>query len=82
MSRKLTITLSDAVYDGLQKKVGRHRISRFIEDLARPHVLQDLDNAYRELASDAEREREALAWSESLIGDLQPHDSGPRDVSR
>ena len=71
MNRKLTITVSEAVYEGLHRTVGRRRISQFIEKLARPHVLsQDLEAAYRDMRADQEREREALAWSEGLIGDV------------
>jgi predicted CopG family antitoxin len=71
MSKKLTITVEDEVYAGLHEVVGRRRISRFLNDLARPHVLKsDLDKAYAEMAADEEREREALEWSEGLIGDV------------
>ena len=48
MSKKLTITVDDEVYAGLHSVVGRRRISRFLNDLARPHVLQgDLAEGYR-----------------------------------
>lgn len=47
MQKKLTITLDEEVYNGLHKVVGRRRISRFIEDLVRPHVLaQDLEASH------------------------------------
>ena len=35
--KKLTITLDEAVYDGLYKAVGRQQISHFVEALVRPH---------------------------------------------
>ena len=71
MHKKMTITLDEAVYDGLFRVVGRRKISRFLEDLARPHVLQDdLTSAYQAMAADTEREREALEWSQALIGDV------------
>jgi putative NADPH-quinone reductase len=70
MHKKLTITLDEAVYEGLFRVIGRRRISQFLEDLARPHVLgEDLTAAYQAMAADTEREQEALAWSEALIGD-------------
>lgn len=69
--RKLTITVEDEVYTGLHTVVGRRRISRFINDLARPHVVGgDLAEGYRLMAADEEREREAQAWTEGLIGDV------------
>jgi len=71
MQKKLTITVDEKVYQGLHKVVGRRRISRFIEDLVRPHVLnQDLEAAYQRMAQDEVREAEALEWSEATLGDV------------
>ena len=71
MHRKLTITLDEQVYEGLHTVVGRRRISHFIEELVRPHVLeQALDRAYEQMAQDAEREAEALQWAEATVGDV------------
>jgi predicted CopG family antitoxin len=79
MNRKLTITVSEAVYEGLHRTIGRRRISQFIERLARPHVVpQDIEAAYRDMAADHAREQEALEWSEGLIADsafTEPHAS-------
>ncbi len=71
MTKKLTITLDEAVYEGLYRVVGPRRISRFIEQLVRPHVIdEDLEAAYAEMAQDEERETEALEWSDALINDV------------
>jgi siroheme synthase (precorrin-2 oxidase/ferrochelatase) len=71
MARKLTLTIDDAVYEGLYRTVGPRRISRFLEALARPHVVQeDLESAYRAMAADEQREAEAAEWSENLVGDV------------
>lgn len=70
MQKKVTISIDEAVYDGLVRVVGRRKIGRFLENLARPHVLSDdLEVAYRAMAADDAREREALEWSEALIAD-------------
>lgn len=70
MLKKLTITVEADVYDGLQRVVGPRRISRFLNDLARPHVLRpDLAAGYAAMAADADREREAEEWADALIGD-------------
>ena len=70
MHRKLTITIEQAVYEGLHKVIGRGRTSAFLNALARPHVVEDgMEDAYREMAEDAEREAEALEWSENLLRD-------------
>lgn len=71
MQKKLTITMDEKVYDGLYRVVGRRKISRFIEDLVRPHVISnDLEAAYREMAEDKDRENRALEWAESTIQDI------------
>ena len=71
MQKNLTITLDERVYDGLHRVVGRRRISRFLESLARPHVIgRDLEAAYREMAKEEAREAEALEWAEATVGDV------------
>jgi predicted CopG family antitoxin len=71
MQKKLTISVDEAVYEGLYKVIGARKISQFIEDLVRPHVIaSELDAAYAEMAADEEREREAREWAENLISDI------------
>lgn len=71
MSKKLTITVDDEVYAGLHAVVGRRRISRFLNDLARPYLLRrDLADGYRAMAADEERERDAAEWVEGVGGDI------------
>lgn len=70
MYKKLTITIDEQVYDGLYATVGARRISRFIEELVRPHVLgPDLEADYAAMAQDEVGEAVALEWAEALIGD-------------
>ena len=69
--RKLTITVEDEVYRGLRRVIGPRNISRFLNDLARPHVVRErLAEGYRAMAADEQREREATEWSEELVGDV------------
>ena len=71
MQKKLTITLNQEVYFGLHKVIGPRKISKFVEDLVRPHVIKhDLESAYKEMAKDKVREKEALEWSEATLGDM------------
>lgn len=71
MHKKLTITVDQKVYDGLRKRVGPRRISHFIEELVRPHVIdEELELAYAQMAQDEEREAEALEWAEVVAGDV------------
>lgn len=52
MPKRMTITLDEAVYDGLFQTVKRGRVSRFIRDLLRPLVSADaLENGYRLMAA-------------------------------
>jgi len=71
MHKRMTITLDEEVYEGLYRRVGRRRMSQFIEDLLRPHVLDSaLDEGYEAMASDEGREEEAQEWCNALIADL------------
>jgi predicted CopG family antitoxin len=73
MHKKLTISIDEQVYDGLYSVIGKGSISQFIEDLLRPHVINDeLDAAYKCMAEDHDRETESLVWAEMLIGDSEP----------
>ncbi len=70
MQKKLTITIDEEVYEGLYNRVGRRKISKFIEQLVRPHVIKkELEQAYKEMSEDKEREAEALEWAEATIED-------------
>jgi hypothetical protein len=67
----MTITMDEAVYDGLHRMVGSRQISKFIEGLVRPHVSDSaLDDGYRAMAADHAREVEAQEWCNALAGDM------------
>jgi hypothetical protein len=71
MHKRMTITLDEVVYEGLYRMVGKRRMSQFIEDLVRPHVLgASLDAGYQAMAADQGREAEAVAWCNALAGDM------------
>lgn len=71
MQKKLTITVDEEVYAGLHRAIGPRKISRFIEDLVRPHVMKvKLESAYKRMARDEARETQALEWSEATVGDV------------
>ncbi len=71
MQKKLTVTIDEEVYEGLRQVIGPRKISRFIEDLVRPHVIKkELYAAYEEMAGDEVRESEALEWADSTFGDV------------
>ncbi|MHB8370570.1 MAG: hypothetical protein ACYDBP_12955 [Leptospirales bacterium] len=71
MHKKMTISLDEAVYEGLYRTVGRRHMSQFIEDLLKPHVLDTaLDDGYRAMAADQEREADAMAWCNAIVEDM------------
>jgi hypothetical protein len=70
MHKRMTITLDEAVYDGLYRNIGKRKMSQFIEDILRPHVSDTaLDAGYRDMAKDTEREAEASEWIDALACD-------------
>jgi predicted CopG family antitoxin len=63
----MTITLDEAVYEGLWRTIGKRRMSQFIEDLLRPHVMgASLEDGYKAMAQDQDREAEATEWTNAL----------------
>ena len=71
MQRKLTITVEEEIYVGLKEVVGAGKISRFIESLVRPYVIKDpMEQGYRQMAEDREREEDASEWERITIEDL------------
>ena len=71
MQKKLTITIDKEVYEGLHKTIGPRKISKFVEELVRPHVVRpNLELAYSQMAKDKKREAEALDWAEATFKDL------------
>ena len=71
MQKKLTITVDEVVYKGLHKTIGPRKISKFIEELVRPHVLRpNLELAYSQMSKDKKRESDALDWAEATFKDI------------
>jgi predicted CopG family antitoxin len=76
MQKKLTITVDEEVYEGLHERIGRRKISKFVQELVRPYVVRPiLEPAYAEMAKDEKREREATEWAEITFKDLT-HETG------
>jgi len=71
MQKKLTITVDETVYEGLHKTIGPRKISKFVQELVRPHVVRpNLESAYSEMAKDRKREKEAMEWAEATFKDI------------
>ena len=71
MQKKLTITIDESVYQGLYNNIGEGKISKFIETLIKPYVLnQELEQEYKNMVADEKEEQEAYEWIEGCIGDI------------
>lgn len=71
MQKKLTLTVDVEVYEGLRRIIGPRKISKFIEDLVRPHVIHpNLEAAYAKMARDKRRENAAMEWAEVTFEDM------------
>jgi hypothetical protein len=88
MTKKLTIQVSDEFYDGLQRRVGKRGIGRFLEEIARPHVRPEpgdpgweawLEQQYREKAADEAADpayaAEMREWMETGLDEGLPDDN-------
>ena len=70
MQKPMIIAMDEAVQDGLMRVVGRAKISQYLKLLARPHVLDtSMDDGYRAMGNDRQREAEASEWLNGLIAD-------------
>jgi hypothetical protein len=69
--KRITIILHQDFYHGLMHIFKRHEISQFLNDFAQSRMMQDnLVAAYQTMGADLDREREAIVWSNALIGDV------------
>ncbi|WP_292655816.1 hypothetical protein [Nitratifractor sp.] len=76
MQKKLTITIDEEVYYGLREVIGPGKVSRFIENLLRPYVLKKrMEEGYRAMAEDRERETEASEWEAIAFKDEESHEA-------
>jgi hypothetical protein len=88
MAKKLTIQVSDEFYEGLQRRVGKRGIGRFLEEIARPHVMAPrpsearwnawVEEGYRakaaEEAANPALSREITEWIETGVDECLPDD--------
>lgn len=70
MQKQLTINIDEHIYHALFNKVGKQKISLFIEDLVRSHIARpDMEAAYKQMSEDMENETKAFIWSEETLMD-------------
>ena len=69
MANRVTISLEQHVYDELCRAAGPLEVSDFIASLLKPREAQnrktwDIEEGYRRMAADVDREAEAVEWME------------------
>lgn len=71
MQKKMTITLDEKVVDALYRRVGRRKMSRYIEDAVSRVLFADdkLEALYKEMATDPERNAEIELWNQATDAD-------------
>ncbi|MEW6363530.1 MAG: hypothetical protein AB1714_02705 [Acidobacteriota bacterium] len=63
--------VDEEVCKGLDRTIGRRKMSGFLQELVQPHVARpNLECQYAEMAGDKRREREALEWAETTFKDV------------
>lgn len=68
MQKKLTITIDEKIYNKLYSVVGSRKISKFIEELIKPSLVNNnLANSYNLMSNDKVREEQANEWIEGLL---------------
>jgi hypothetical protein len=69
MIRQMTISVEEDVYDALAPLIAQHRLDDYISNLVRSHGGEDSsEEAYKAMAADIEREKEALEWCNASFG--------------
>jgi hypothetical protein len=81
-AKKTNVLIRTDVYEMVMKAVGVQHVAEFLEDLALDAVPvtspckerwpadNELALAYRDMAADEEREKDACEWSEAFVGDV------------
>jgi len=69
MKRKLTITVSEAVYEGLHAPSVGAGLASSLRNSRAPRPAAGHRSCYCEMAADYAREKEALEWCEGVVGD-------------
>lgn len=71
MQKKMTITLDEKVVDALYRRVGRRKMSRYIEEAVSRQLFanDNLEALYEEMAADRERNAEIDLWNQATDAD-------------
>jgi hypothetical protein len=65
------MTTDQMLCKGLHKIIGPRKISRFVQEIVRPHVVRpNYESAYVEMEKGKKRENEGLEWAENTFKNI------------
>jgi ribosomal protein L12E/L44/L45/RPP1/RPP2 len=69
MLKQMTISVEEDVYNALAPLMAQHTLDEYISNLVRTRSApQSREEAYKAMAADTEREKEAQEWCNACFG--------------
>ncbi|WP_010256258.1 hypothetical protein [Treponema primitia] len=74
MQKQITISVEEDVYNTLAPLIAKKTLGEYISNLVRSqNKTQSLEEAYKAMAADTEREKEAQEWCNAYFGPADKH---------
>ena len=74
MQRKITLSIEEKIYRKLRFLIPKRKMSKFVEEalkekIERLKLEEPIEEGFKMMGKDKEREKEALEWSEAGISE-------------
>ncbi len=74
MQRKITLSIEEKIYRKLRFLIPKRKMSKFVEEaikekIGRLKLEEPIEEGFKMMGKDKEREKEALEWSEAGISE-------------
>lgn len=74
MQRKITLSIEEEIYRKLRFLIPKRKMSKFVEEalkekIERLKLEEPIEEGFKMMGKDKEREKEALEWSEAGISE-------------
>jgi len=74
MQRKITLSIEEKIYRKLRFLIPKRKMSKFVEEalkekIERLKLEEPIEEGFKMMGKDREREKEALEWSEAGISE-------------
>ena len=74
MQRKITLSIEEEIYRKLRFLIPKRKMSKFVEEaikekIGRLKLEEPIEEGFKMMGKDKEREKEALEWSEAEISE-------------